>query len=442
MIRLAILGHCFFLFAPVSLGQFTHTIHDNRLTGLSLTNKIGFGYDEASNHIFSSCLSYENTLDRSYSVSSYTYLLGDNFDSQALIGQSTYRHQALRFIANAAHPEEEWDQELNKKVSLTKVLFHIKMQSLQFIPDVSFRLRNASRSLLLRQDWETFFRLCGTAFIHSFTKGANYLAILTYRNLGAEDEYFLERLRQNIHRLYEPQVEDPDFERQLKRRRLRVTDLAIGLPHQHVTSQTLNLDKFRKKLLQVNSLMTHESAGLVEAIEINHWHEYADFIEYIPWEAQAGWQHINLLAENGRFISKMHVKEENLKSRLWKAELCSSQLRENFPVGNGPDQYDPDQTFFMHHKKPNPQHNIKLSEFINRLLEDNLVKKIKKYYRKFKEGEVSSNTEGLNACLSELRTNFIGTYFNEIPACVQTQALPQLDAIAIESYCLPRELPT
>lgn len=427
-----------FMIVGRTFGEFTHVIRDNRLLALSLNDKLGFGYDEGTNHIFSSCLSFDATTDRSYNLSSYTYLMDEGFDILPLLEPSAYRHEILRFIDETSRPKQEWDPELKREVNLKKVLFHVKMHSLQFGSNGSFFLRQAPRSLLQRGDWESFFRLCGTSFIHGFTKSANYLAVLTYRAIGKGDNFFLERLHQNLGRLYEPQVDDPDFERQLKRRRIRASDLSLGLPHQTIRRQSLDLEGFRKKLHSINGLMTHESAGLVETIEINPWHEFTDFVEHIPWENQLGWQHVSLLAQNGGFVGLMHVKEKNIKSRLKKAQLCSSQLQLEFPVGQEPGQYDPISTYFIHLKKPGSKNRISLKEFRNRLLEKDLVGQFKNHYQFFVNGDENENYKGLKACLRRLRGNYLRTYYADIPACVGAQSLPAPELRSIESYCLPQ----
>ena len=413
-------------------------IHDNRLLDLLLKGKLGFGYDEASNGLFTSCLDFESASERSYNLSSNSYAMNENINLSAVLGPSPYRHELLKFINESKHKEQEWDPELDRQVNLKKILFSVKMHSQQYIPSNSFRLNPLSRMLLEQQDWESFFRLCGTSFIHSYTKGAHYIAVLSYRSLGDGDEYFLERLMQNIHRLYEPQLDDPDFEQQLKRRRLRAMDLSLGLPEHHERRESLNLEGFRKKLLLVNTLLTQESAGLVNSIEINPWHEFSEFLEHLPWDNQTNWAQISKLAQNGRFISAMHLKEKQILSRLKKAQLCRSKLINDFPVGQGPGENNPNRTFFMNLNWPSQANNISLKEFQRRLIEENLEGQIKMHHQIFRSGSEETQTEGLDKCLQALDDSFLTTFYGNISACVKAEVLPDLERKLIEAYCLPQ----
>ena len=442
-------------------------IKDDRIRDLASTPVLGRGYSVAANTYQSTCLKNvvltEPSYDFTYSFTSIERTQTGGIISQmnpesytaSFINELLKKSRKTRFLAKAGEAV----------IYTHRIMVTIDLHSYYASLDESQAELSPSAARLLQQnDIPGFFSSCGSYYIRSIGRNANFVALFAYTSKEpVKDEEFERDIEQQVNGFARDIASsigekattrplDYEFKKKAGEKKLTITFAAFGLgKNEKATLISYDIESFRKALKDAFLSMQNPRTGKVKSIEVVPWVENTQFQAFIQLEKKTVkpaekdqeprelllYEKKHILNMNAEFLAEIERVDRSMMNLYYKAKLCRDHIDQNWTTGGrgGVLKAEYLKKLVVNN---NGGKSITLST-LNKYLSESVIEGILDGERKFMYGEGSGDS-GAAVCMKEIMKKGIFTVpFREIEVCRQIQKkLVSTNNETIDSYCMPR----
>ncbi len=529
-----VFGFCLLFTSPVTILNAGPTvIQDDRVTNLATTPVLGRGYSISTNTFQSTCLKDIVITQPSYD---FSYLFQE---MDAFIEESSKETDTLtklvpksfkRYVVKRKHDNEVrrnfWAErrkntrttvvneelETQKKtgtietertmVAETKtIIATINLHSYYASVDESAsKVSDSAATLLNNSDIPGFFASCGSYYIRSIGRRAQFIAVFEFESVSLEEDqkftYQLETELKSFRKTYTAtqtvdrrrywggqtqartsygyeveestetkvvaeELEDT-FSKNASSRNLTITATAFGLgKNENASLISYDIKTFKAAIKDAFQSMQNPETGKVDSIEVVPWVENTEFQTLVGLEEDVEveeevtvgntkvqetrkvllYEKKFLLNINAEFLAELQRADRAMMNLYYKAKLCRRNIDSQWKVkdkdGNMQIKADYQERFLMNNRYKDS--GIKLVDF-DRYLTKERIEGMLQNHRTYIYGGGDWG-DGARSCMRKLmapKAIFSKNYRDFVECERLEQNLGNIEEQIVENYCMPR----